>query len=393
MRIALLAYRGSMTSGGQGIYVYNLTAELAKRGHEIDCFVGPPYPDPMPWARTFHVENQEFWGKRFQRRPGAFLPRPDPLRILHPLNFYEFAVTRFGFLPEPFAFSLRAARAVMRQISEGRRYDVVHDVQSLSYGLLWLRALGLPVTTTVHHPLSVDRRASLDRDRTFAERKGSLTFYPVRTQRRVARRLDAVLTSSRASASELVQDYRVDPERVHIVWNGVELPPLAPFRPHPAQDEILFVGRVGDPNKGIEFLFDALAKLPPSITLRVLDTPPTGTPLARRIRDLGIEDRIRFEGKLSREDLERAYRRAAVVALPSLYEGFGLPAIEALASLVPPRDPAALAAAITRTLRVWKTEHERAYKARSRIEAAFSWASVAERTENVYRTITRPAAS
>ena len=410
MRIAVLAYRGTMTSGGQGIYLYHLTRELARRGHTVDCYVGPPYPDPMPWARVFRVENQRFWGKAFERRPGAFLPRPEPLRIFTPLNFYEFTLSRFGFLTEPFAFSLRAARAVVAELRSGVRYDLVHDVQCVSYGLLWLQALGLPVVTTIHHPLSIDRRASLERDRTFLEFKGTLTFYPVRTQRRVARRLDAVLTSSRASAAELARDYAVPPARLRVVWNGAELPPLAAHRPLPARDEILFVGRCADPNKGIEFLLEALARLPDRVSLRVLDHPPGDPKLLRPIRVHGLEGRVRFEGKLPRVALEEAYRTASVVALPSLFEGFGLPAVEALAAgtpvvaaragalpevleiagagrLVPPRDPGALAAAIAAVLADWPAEHERACKARARIEAAFSWERVAERTESVYREL------
>ncbi len=409
MRIAFLAYRGTMTSGGQGIYLYNLTRELAQRGHTIDCIVGPPYPDPMPWTRTEQVENQRFWGRAFDRRRGAFLPRPDPFRILTPLNLYEYAVTRFGFLPEPFAFSLRAARAVVARIRRGVRYDLVHDVQSVSHGLLWLQALGLPVVTTIHHPLSIDRRASLERDRTFSERKGTITFYPVRTQARVARRLDGILTSSRASAEELESDYGVRRDRIHLVWNGVELPELLP-RPRPTEPELLFVGRCADPNKGLWVLLTALAHLPSSVRLRVLDDAPSDGPIIRQIRELGIRERIRFEGKLTRPELERAYRTASVVVVPSLFEGFGLPAVEALAAgtpvvasragalpevlgsagagrLVPVRDPRALAAAIHEVLEDWGTEHERSCKARPRIEAAFSWDRIAGHTEDVYRRV------
>ena len=75
MRVAFLCYRGNMQSGGQGIYLHALTRELAQLGCHIDVYVGPPYPDPLPWAREFRIENQRFWGKRFDKRPGAFLDR------------------------------------------------------------------------------------------------------------------------------------------------------------------------------------------------------------------------------------------------------------------------------------------------------------------------------
>ena len=410
IRIAFLAYRGSMTSGGQGIYLYALTRELAALGYEIDVFVGPPWPDPMPWAEVTRIENQCFWGRRFAPGPGAFLPSPDPLRIFAPLNFYEFAVTRFGFLPESFAFSLRAARAVIERMRRGRRYQLVHDVQSVGYGLLWLRALGLPVVTTIHHPLSIDRRSSLRRDRSFREKKGTLTFYPVRTQRRVARRLDAVLTSSDASARELTAGFGVRADRVHRVRNGVELTLPGSRRSRPKSPELLFVGRCGDPNKGLEYLLAALAELPSSLTLRVLDGFPAGTALERQIRELGLCGRVRFSGKVSSQELDRAYRSAAVVVLPSLFEGFGLPAVEALAAgtpvvasragalpeviaaagagvLVPPADPAALARAISQVLEHWGTEHARALDARTRIEQAYAWSRIAADTARIYQRL------
>jgi glycosyltransferase involved in cell wall biosynthesis len=410
MRIAFLAYRGSMTSGGQGVYLAALTRELARRGHQVDCFVGPPYPGELPWARVERLENQRFWGKRFDRRPGAFLPEPDPFRIFHPLNFYEFAVTRFGFLPEPFAFSVRAARAVLRRMGAGARYDLVHDVQSVSYGLLWLRALGLPVVSTIHHPLVIDRASSLRRDRTFSERKGTLTFYPVRTQARVARRLDAVITSSAASAREIERGFRVRPERIHCIGNGVELPARGVPRPRPARPELLFVGRAGDPNKGLEHLLAAMSLLGGELSLRVLDDFPGGTPLGELVEELGLARRVRFDGKLSPADLDAAYRDAAIVVLPSLFEGFGLPALEALAvgtpvvaaragalpevlglagagRLVESRDPAALAKGIAETLADWEREHAAALAARERLEREFGWNTIAARTELVYEEL------
>lgn len=410
LRIAFLAYRGSMTSGGQGVYVHALTRELAARGHEIECLVGPPYPEPLPWARTTRIENQQFWGARFRKGRGAFLPQPDPFRIFRPLNFYEYAVSRFGFLPEPFAFSVRAAHELQRRLRGGARYDLVHDVQSIGYGLLWLQALGLPVVTTIHHPLTIDRESSLGRDQSFSERKGTLTFYPVRTQARVARRLDGVLTSSEASAQAIAQGFGVRPERMHAIGNGVVLGSAGEARPRPAADELLFVGRCGDPNKGLEHLLCALALLPERVHLRVLDVFPEGTPLGDLVQSLHLERRVRFDGKVSAEELDRAYRTATAVVVPSLFEGFGLPALEGLAvgtpviaaragalpevlaragagRLVPPADAPALAKEIAFVLEEWDAEHTRARASRARIESAYGWGAIAASTEAVYREI------
>ncbi|MHA7838345.1 MAG: glycosyltransferase, partial [bacterium] len=164
LRIAFVAYRGNMNSGGQGIYLWFLAREMARLGHEVDVLVGPPHPDPMPWARVEPLPNEQFWAKWVLEQTDRIVPREDPLRILRPLDFYELAASRIGFLPEPFAFSVRAWTSLVRRLRAGDRYDIVHDVQCLGYGLLGLKALGLPVVTTVHHPLTVDRRASFVRD-------------------------------------------------------------------------------------------------------------------------------------------------------------------------------------------------------------------------------------
>jgi glycosyltransferase involved in cell wall biosynthesis len=409
VRLAFLAYRGTMRSGGLGIYIRDLTYELAAAGHEIDLFVGPPYPDPMPWLCEYRIPNEHFWDRRFRASWGAPIPDERPFGMFRPLTFFEFTATLFGFLPEPFAFSLRAARAVVTKLRQGARYDLVHDVQTLGYGLLWLRALGLPTVSTVHHPLTVDRATSLARDRTFREKKGTLTFYPIRTQARVARRIDAMLTSSRASVGEIARGFRVHESRIHDVGNGVQLPPHGPRRSRPTQPELLFLGRRNDPNKGFTCLLRALAHLPPEVTLRVLDTPPVRgeTDLLSLVADLKLHDRVRFEGKIPRPELEAALTSAAIVVVPSLFEGFGLPVVEALAAgtpvvatragaipevaaraglgrLVAPGDPIALAAAITETLRDWDAEHRAAHGARAHIEAEFGWPNVAARTIDVY---------
>jgi glycosyltransferase involved in cell wall biosynthesis len=245
------------------------------------------------------------------------------------------------------------------------------------------------------------------RDRTFRELKGTLTFYPVRTQARVARRVDRVLTSSEASAREIERGFGVRRERIHQIGNGVDLPPPGSPRAAPDPPQLLFVGRCGDPNKGLEHLIAALPRLPEPVRLRVLDVFPQGTGLEEQIRQLGLRSRIDFEGKVSRVELERAYRHASAVVVPSLFEGFGLPAIEGLSvgtpvvaaragalpeviataeagRLVEPADAASLAKGVAEVLGDWEAEHRRALGARSRIEAAFAWPVVAGRTAAVY---------
>lgn len=412
LRVALLAYRGNMRSGGQGIYLWFLARELARLGHAVHVFAGPPHPDPMPFAASVTpVPNEGFWAKRFDPDPAAVLPRPNPLRIFEPLNFWEYGATWFGFLPEPFAFSVRAARGLLGRLRAGERFDLVHDVQSLGWATLLLKAIGLPVVTTIHHPLSVDRRASFARDRSFRESLGTMELYPVGMQAFVARRLDRVLTSSRQSGGEILRDFRVRPERLRMLWNGLD---TDLFRPRPevprAQNELLCIARASDPNKGVPVLLDALAQLPSRVTLTLVDEDSAENPARARARKLGVETRLRITGRVGTEDLVRLYARASLVVVPSLYEGFGLPAAEAMSCgapvvataagalpevmgigggglLVAPGDPGALARGIVSLLGQPEVCAERGAQARARIVETFSWPRVAEATLGVYREV------
>ncbi|HTY18436.1 MAG TPA: glycosyltransferase family 4 protein [Myxococcota bacterium] len=412
LRICFTAYRGNMHCGGQGIYLWFLARELAALGHEVSVLVGPPHPDPMPFARdVVELPNDRFWGKWFMRDRAAFFPRENPAAVLSPLRFYELAASRMGFFPEPFAFSARAFRAFAQRLRAGALIDVVHDVQCLGWGLLGIRALGVPVVATVHHPLTVDRRASFRRDRTLREALGTAEFHPVGMQAFVARQLDRIITSSRASAHRIQSDFGVALERLRMLGNGID---TELFRPDPAVARdpatLLCVGRSADPNKGIAVLIDALAKLPPPARLVLVDEDHPLHEGRRRAAALGVGDRLEVTGRLAAGELVQRYRRASLVVVPSLYEGFGLPAVEAMAcgtpvvaaaagglaevvaacggGLVVPRgDADALAKGIATLLEQPEARSRLGAEGRAGVQAHYAWRRIAERTAEVYREL------
>ena len=413
MRILFTAYRGNMRCGGQGIYLWFLARELARLGHRIDVLVGPPYPDPMPFADSVtELPNDRFWGKWFMKDYAHFLPRENPAAVLSPLRLWELGASRIGFFPEPAAFSVRAFRAAAARLRAGRRYDLVHDVQCLGWGLLGIRALGLPVVATIHHPLTIDRRASFRRDTKLSEAVGTVEFHPVGMQRFVSRRLDAVITSSQASAREIRRDFGIADERLHMLGNGLDTELFRPDAQVPrVPGEILCVGRTSDPNKGVAFLVRALAKLPPDVRLVLVDEDHPLHDARKLAAKLGVApERLRITGRVETDQLVRLYQRASLVVVPSLYEGFGLPAAEAMACgapvvasragalpevmetgggglLVAPGDPDALAKGIATLLEQPEARARLGAEARARIVAAYSWPRIAERTAALYRRV------
>ena len=406
MKICLLCYRGNPYCGGQGVYLYFLSRELARMGHSPTILVGTPEPWPMPWAKTVVVENLNLWGVRRN-----FIPAPAPWRILRPLNFFEFVATRFGFFPEMLIFSLRALQLLKGDVPGGH-FDIIHDVQSLGYGLLLTKRFHRPLVTTVHHPLTIDFEASLERDRNFTERYYTVVFYPLGMQRRVIRYCDRVLTSSQETAREIQRAFRLPPDKIRMVYNGLDADFFRPLNREPkSSNRLLFVGNTDDSKKGILYLLQALTLLPEKVTLTIVDQgAPFKTYAPELVRKFDLASRVTFTGKVSPEVLHQLYTSSEAVVLPSLYEGFGLPAAESMACgtpviatragalpevvgeegagiLVTTRDPQALAQAILALLRDPERRKRMGIAGRQRAEKLFTWERVAEQTVEVYKEL------
>ncbi|MCZ6841459.1 MAG: glycosyltransferase family 4 protein [SAR324 cluster bacterium] len=407
MRICLIGYRGNPYSGGQGIYLYNLSRELARLGHEVEVIVGPPYPQPMDhWCVVHKLPNLNLWG----RYGGQWLPRSHPLKLLEPWNLFDFAATRLRFFPEPFSFGFRAF-AELRRLLETRRFDLLHDVQTLGYGVWAMKGYGMPVVTTVHHPLTVDRREAFARDRSFNERYHTAVFFPVTMQGFVIRRLTHVITASLAGKEAIMEDFRVAPERISIVPNGLDTETFHnPGCWKRRKNTLLFVGNTDDVKKGAGHLLQAMRKLPAGVRLRIVDDPyPAKTLIAGEVERLGLGKRVTFTGKLSEARLLEEYCRCTLLVQPSLYEGFGLPAAEAAACetpvvatevgavaevvtpdtgvLVPPADARSLAGAVRELLGDPERRAALGRAGRRRMLHRFSWPGTARNTVRVYERV------
>jgi glycosyltransferase involved in cell wall biosynthesis len=266
--------------------------------------------------------------------------------------------------------------------------------------------------TTVHHPLTVDFQHSLERDRNFKEKYYTVVFYPLGMQRRVIQRFDRILTSSTETAREIERAFGVAGNRIRNVANGLDTDFFRPEKRNVrVPNRLLFVGNTDDPKKGILYLLQAMIYLPEKISLRIVDHGlPYKTFAPDLVEKLGLAHRVTFTGKVSSEDLRREYHAAQITVVPSLYEGFGLPAAESMACgtpviathagalpevvgdegsgiLVPPRDAQTLARAIQEILEDGCQREKMGRAGRLRVERLFSWKSVAERTVEVYKEL------
>ncbi|NEB76542.1 glycosyltransferase family 4 protein, partial [Streptomyces sp. SID14478] len=335
LRIALLTYKGNPFCGGQGVYVRHLSRELARLGHRVEVIGSQPYP----------VLDEGLDGLSLTELPSLDLYRsPDPFRTPKRdeyrdwIDALEVGAMWTGGFPEPLTFSLRAGRHLRARRGE---FDVVHDNQTLGYGLLGgPSSLGAPLVTTIHHPITVDRQLELDAAENWRQRMSKRRWYAfTRMQKRVARRLPSVLTVSGTSRDEIVEHLGVRPERIGVVHIGAD---TDLFSPNPAVAEvpgrIVTTSSADVPLKGLVYLVEALAKVraeQPEAHLVVVGKRAEDGPVAQAIERYGLEDAVEFVKGITDQELVDLVRSAQVACVPSLYEGFSLPAAEAMATGTP----------------------------------------------------------
>ena len=398
MRIALLTYRGNMYCGGQGIYAGYLAREWQRMGHEVHVIAGPPLPELAPGIPLHVIPNQNVFGAKHP----DWARRENPFGLLWPLNLWELGVSRFGVFPEMHSFGLRLLLA-WKRLHARHRFDVVFDNQSLAWGLLGIRATGVPVVSVIHHPLHIDREADFAIDPSLGKKIRRTLYFPLLMQEIVAPRLDRIVTVSEASRREIERYFGIPEKDVAVVYNGTDTELFRPVPEVPKQADLLFVGRTEDRKKGLGTLLEALTLLPDSVTLKIVDgrIPEDGL-VTRFVRRFGLERRVLLQRRLlTIPELVREYSTARVAVVPSFFEGFGFPASEAMACglpvvasaagalpevvgsdgeagiLVPPRDPRAMAAAIGSILADPERAERMGHAARRRIERVFRWSDAA----------------
>ncbi|MFV8048553.1 glycosyltransferase family 4 protein [Mycobacterium sp. 48b] len=401
MRIALLSYRSKTHCGGQGVYVRYLSRGLAELGHDVEVFSGQPYPEGLdPRVTLTKVPSLDLY-----REPDPFrVPKPSEIRDR--IDALELATMWSAGFPEPRTFTMRVARILAERRDE---FDVVHDNQSLGSALLKIAESGLPVVATVHHPITRDRVLEIAAAKWWRKPLVRRWYGFAEMQKKVARRIPELLTVSSSSAADIAEDFGVTPDQLHIVPLGVDTELFKPSdRRVPGR--IIAIASADVPLKGVSHLLHAVARLRVARDLDVQlvsKLEPNG-PTEKLIAELGISDIVHSSSGLSDEELAALLASAEVACIPSLYEGFSLPAVEAMASgtpivasrtgalpevvgddgacarLVRPADVDELTAVLGELLDSPSERRKLGAAGRQRALDVFSWESVAAQTVSVY---------
>ncbi|HPC85111.1 MAG TPA: glycosyltransferase family 4 protein [Smithellaceae bacterium] len=401
LKICLLTYRGNPTCGGQGVYIKHLSKALADEGHRVDVISGPPYP---------HLDDRV----RLIKMPGLDLYNPDHLfrperfrDLARPLNLYEFASVCMGGFPEPFAFGERVYEYLQKHRGE---YDIVHDNQCLSWGIGRLAQKVMPTIPTIHHPITVDRQEEYKAARTLRQKFRVFRWYSfINMQLKVAKSFSHIITVSAFTRKDIAKEFSLDENKFRVVHNGVNNEYFYPKQNGPRPENSLIVTNSADtPLKGLRYLLEAVDEIRRKrpIRLTVIGQPKKDGIIENLVTRLNLSDTVHFTGRIANEEFADYYAKSTIAVVPSLYEGFGIPAAEAMACgvplisaaggalpevvgeagiIVPPADARALARAIEHLLDSPQERQKYARAGLERVHSVFSWEKAAREVADVYR--------
>ncbi len=402
LRIALLGYRSLPHGGGQGIYLRYLSKGLVDQGHEVDVISGPPYPHLDPRVRLIKLPSLDLFAN------GLLSLRPRHLLSL--TDVIEWTSKLTGGFAEPYTFGRRAVKYLREH---GREYDLIHDNQSLSYGMLEIQEMGLPLVTTVHHPVTSDLRIALHAARNPWERLLIRRWhYFLNMQKKVVKQLHNVVTVSDCSRQDISRDFGLQPAGISVVHNGIDTEtfhPLAGVERNPLR--LMATCSADAPLKGMRYLLFAYARLLekyPDLELLLVSKPKPGGKTEKLVRRLKLGDKVRFVNNISTRQMVQYYAEASIAVVPSIYEGFGLPAGEAMACgvpvvstdggalpevvgdagvIVPAKNAAALVEAIDSLLQDERRRRQLGEAGRARILEKFCWQVCARQMTDYYREV------
>ncbi len=334
--------------------------------------------------------------------PVVFTAHPENLKssVSHIKRVNGWVRPASGKLNRKFAAALRFfwTQIVLPLTTLGGRIDIYYS--PTQHGLIWLPK-GSSQVVTVHDLLPL-QYPSLRRHQQLYYK----VFLPL-----VLKKSAAIITVSESTKRDLIQFYDYPAERIHVIYNGYDQDTFKPSDNTVSDGKYFLVVNAHHPYKNAQAVLDAYKNLADSLEHELIIMAPE--PDSRYVRELkssaslhGLEKRVHFKCYVDSKELVELYRGATALVYPSLYEGFGLPPLEAMACGCPvivsstsslpevcgsaaysvnPHDTAAISGAM------FKVATDKALRARLREDGLlraklFSWDKTAE---GIYEVITR----
>ena len=402
LRICISGYRSAPFGGGQGIYIKYLSKALVEAGHSVDVVSGQPYPMLDDRVNLIKLPGLDLFAN------GLLSLRPRHLKSM--TNIIEWFSKLTGGFAEPYCFSRRLHHYLL---AHSDSYDIIHDNQCLGWDMLKVQRDGFPLLTTIHHPITSDLHIALNACKHWWEKLLIRRWHSFLTmQKKVAAQLNHIVTVSERSCTDIIESFDLNSDNIQLVYNGIDTKEFKPLE-NIERDrwQIMATASADQPLKGLRFLLLAFAQLVkkyPELHLLLVSQPKAGGETEKLVKQLGIGDKIQFVHGISTATMVEHYARSSIAVVPSIYEGFGLPAGEAMACgvpviatdggalpevvgqaglTVPIKDADAIAKAIEKLLSNPKARKQYGQLGRKRIENNFSWHMVAEQMSALYQQI------
>lgn len=403
MKVGLLSYRSHPYSGGQGIYIKHLSRALNSLGHDVSVLSGPPYPELDDNVELIKIPSLGLFesGERLEAFRLSFL--------WNPIDFYEWITVMTGGFPEPYTYGKR----VFKKLKDSNfKFDVLLDNQSLSDSLLEIQE-NHPLAVTIHHPITKDHRLEMESATNWKEKLSSSRWHNfLLMQKRVAPQLNHIICVSQPSKEDVISEFNVDENKITVIPNGIDIDTFKPslvaktlgFR-------IVTTASADIPLKGLRHLILALPRVMdefPLTSLVVIGKSPEKSNLDKLIDDLDLQDKITFKSGISELEIVKIYHDSDIAVIPSLYEGFGFGAGEAMACGVPlistdsgglkqvigdaalkisPGSVKEIEDGIFKLFNEEETRKELSIKGRKRMEELFDWKIAASTYIDVFKTL------
>ncbi|MCG8686678.1 MAG: glycosyltransferase family 4 protein [Desulfobacterales bacterium] len=402
LRIGLISYRSNPHCGGQGVYVRHLSHALSDLGHKVEVIAGPPDPLVNQTVKLTMLETLDLYNPEDLFRTPSLEELKDPVNLIEWLD-----ISAMGY-SEPMTFGMRVQR-YMKGRTKGM--DIIHDNQCLAFGMLSL-ARDLPVTATIHHPMTVDRRLAVQSTRSFWKKLKAMRWYSfIGMQKFVARRIPSIITVSDSSKKDISKEFKIPESRFRTIPIGIDIDnfyPLDHIKKIPGR--LIVTNSADTPLKGLYHLLHALKGIlkKREVSLTVIGTPKKDGGIEKLVKKLDLGRHIEFTGRIDHDRFVKEYAKAQIAVVPSMYEGFGLPVGEAMAcripvisttggalpevagdaaKLIPPGNAKALEDAIIELLDDPKQREDLAQRGYDRVMSEFTWEKCAMKTAAVYQEV------
>jgi len=329
LKIALLSYRSDPFSGGQGIYVKNVSEALLGRGHEITIFSGNPLPEVNKAIKVEKIDT-----------PGFFETFDSIERIKifttlekNRLNLLDFFETFTGTFTEPVFFGERLIKNKVFQESVDT-FDIFHDNQSISaYPQTILKRL----ITTVHHPIHVDKEIDLATEKNFFMRLSIKRWYSfLNFQKKNLASVKKVISPSASSKNDICNYFDYPSKNISVIWNGINLDDCKFHQRETFNANFVTIISSDVPMKNLKTVLKAIYLLKQDgLNAKLTIIGDLREENKNLINKLDLANDIDYKSKLPRDELIKSLNDADIGIAPSCYEGFGFPLVEMIATGLP----------------------------------------------------------